>query len=252
MVQLEQGPQGLQGPAGADGADGAVGPQGPQGLQGPAGADGADGAVGPQGPQGLQGPAGADGAVGPQGPQLDYRKDPQDNTLTVQMDGAVGTGPAGADGADGAVGPQGPQGLQGADGADGAVGPQGPAGIDGVSIVSTINNGDGTFTFNYSDNTSFTTSDLTGPQGPSWTITSFDYNQDGSILLNGSAGSGLPIITTQAAWLLDGNWNGGTRGFGTNSSTSVDFKTSNCSRKIPKYRRNDMGRCCNDCTSSSR
>ena len=44
-------------------------------------------------------------------------------------------------------------------------------------------------------------------------------------MLNGSAGSGLPIITTQAAWLLDGNWNGGTRGFGTNSSTSVDFKT---------------------------
>ena len=41
-----------------------------------------------------------------------------------------------------------------------AVGPQGPTGIDGVSIVSTINNGDGPFTFRYSDNTSFTTSDL--------------------------------------------------------------------------------------------
>ena len=193
--------------------------------------------LGPQGPAGIDGVSivstinNGDGTF-----TFNY----SDNTsfTTSDLTGPQGIqGPAGADGADGAVGPQGPQGLQGpagADGADGAVGPQGPAGIDGVdgiSIVSTINNGDGTFTFNYSDNTSFTTSDLTGPQGPSWTITSFDYNQDTSILLNGSAGSGLPIITTQAAWLLDGNWNGGTRGFGTNSSTSVDFKTDGIVRE---------------------
>ncbi len=38
-------------------------------------------------------------------------------------------------------------------------------GTNGVGIISTIDNGDGTFTFNYSDSTSFTTSDLTGPQG---------------------------------------------------------------------------------------
>ena len=146
MAQLTSGPQGLQGPAGADGADGAVGPQGPQWRQGPAGADGADGAVGPQGPQGLQGPAGADGADG--GLDLKVRKDYRDPQAQTVLMARSGRNPAGIDGADG---------------------------VDGVSIVSTINNGDGTFTFNYSDNTSFTTSDLTGPQGPSWTITSFDY-----------------------------------------------------------------------------
>jgi hypothetical protein len=58
---------------------------------------------------------------------------------------------------DGATGSQGPQGLQGN---------VGPAGANGVGIVSTINNGNGTYTFNYSDGSSFTTSNLTGPQGP--------------------------------------------------------------------------------------
>lgn len=53
----------------------------------------------------------------------------------------------------GATGPQGPQ------------GPAGPPGTNGVGIVSTVDNGDGTFTFNYSNGTSFTTSDLTGPAG---------------------------------------------------------------------------------------
>lgn len=38
-------------------------------------------------------------------------------------------------------------------------------GKDGVGIINTVDNGDGTFTFTYSDGTTFTTSDLTGPQG---------------------------------------------------------------------------------------
>ncbi len=54
----------------------------------------------------------------------------------------------------------------------GPSGPQGTAGNDGVGIVSTVDNGNGTFTFNYSNNTSFTTSDLTGPQGPAGTSAS--------------------------------------------------------------------------------
>lgn len=41
----------------------------------------------------------------------------------------------------------------------------GSSGADGVGIVSTIDNGDGTFTLNYSDNTSFTTSDFRGATG---------------------------------------------------------------------------------------
>jgi hypothetical protein len=77
-------------------------------------------------------------------------------------------GPAGADGdngLDGATGPQGPQGN------DGAQGLQGPAGIDGINgangngIASTTDNGNGTFTFNYTDGSTFTTSNLTGPMG---------------------------------------------------------------------------------------
>ena len=44
-------------------------------------------------------------------------------------------------------------------------GPAGPQGNDGVGIVSTVNNGNGTYTFNYSDGSSFTTSNLTGPSG---------------------------------------------------------------------------------------
>jgi hypothetical protein len=39
-------------------------------------------------------------------------------------------------------------------------------GRDGKGIISTVNNGNGTFTFNYTDGSSFTTGNLTGPQGP--------------------------------------------------------------------------------------
>lgn len=44
-------------------------------------------------------------------------------------------------------------------------GPAGPQGSPGIGIVSTINNNNGTFTFNYSDGSSFTTANLTGPTG---------------------------------------------------------------------------------------
>jgi hypothetical protein len=39
-------------------------------------------------------------------------------------------------------------------------------GKDGKGIVNTVDNGNGTFTFTYTDGTSFTTGNLTGPQGP--------------------------------------------------------------------------------------
>jgi uncharacterized protein (TIGR02145 family) len=56
-------------------------------------------------------------------------------------------------------GPQGEQGPQGAPGQDGL------NGTNGNGIASTVDNGDGTFTFIYDDGSVFTTSDLTGPQG---------------------------------------------------------------------------------------
>jgi hypothetical protein len=78
-------------------------------------------------------------------------------------------GPQGATGPQGEQGPIGLTGLQGPAGEAGPQGPQGvpgPAGTNGIGITSTINNGNGTYTFNYSDGSSFTTSNLTGPQGP--------------------------------------------------------------------------------------
>jgi hypothetical protein len=194
------GAQGPAGPVGAAGAPGAQGPQGPQGLTGPAGPtgpvgpqgdQGIQGATGATGPQGLAGADGADGAQGPVGP-----------TGPIGPAGAQGpTGLAGADGADGAQGPQGDQGIQGA---TGATGPQGLAGVDGADgndgngIASTVDNNDGTFTLTFDDNTTFTTSDLTGPEGPlvsgtngqtlynngtEWVSTSNLYNDGTSIAI---------------------------------------------------------------------
>lgn len=63
-----------------------------------------------------------------------------------------------------------------------------PKGEDGVGITSTVDNGNGTLTFTYSDGSTFTTSDLTGPitngtlgqtlrhNGTTWVATSNLYN----------------------------------------------------------------------------
>jgi hypothetical protein len=184
-IQGPQGVQGIQGPAGADGADGAdgldgltitstvdngdgtftinysdgtsftsgdlTGPQGPQGIQGP------------QGAQGIQGPAGADGANGADGLDgltITSTVDNGDGTFTINYsDGTSFT-------SNDLTGPQGPQGNQGPIGPQGNQGPAGADGDDGVGVASTVNNGDGTFTINYTNGSSFTSVDLTGPQGP--------------------------------------------------------------------------------------
>ena len=65
----------------------------------------------------------------------------------------------------GIQGPQGPQGETGAAGTNGTNGSDGVDGADGKGISSTVDNGDGTFTITYTDNTTFTTSDFTGPTG---------------------------------------------------------------------------------------
>jgi len=66
---------------------------------------------------------------------------------------------------EGPQGPQGDQGPPGPQGVQGLTGAQGPTGQNGNGIVSTTDNGDGTFTLTYTDGSSFTTSNLTGPQG---------------------------------------------------------------------------------------
>ena len=176
------GPQGPQGPQGIQGETGATGATGPQGLAGTDGAQGPIGTTGPAGPQGDQGLQGIQGATGPQGLA---GADGEDGAQ-----GPIGnTGPAGAQGDQGIQGIQGPQGLAGVDGADGN---------DGNGIASTVDNNDGTFTLTFDDNTTFTTSDLTGPEGPlvsgtngqtlynngtEWVSTSNLYNDGTSIAI---------------------------------------------------------------------
>jgi hypothetical protein len=213
------GPQGDQGVQGIQGEPGPTGQPGPQGL---AGADGEDGANGTNGSDGssayqiwinagntgteaqfLVSLAGADGEDGAQGPIGNTGPaGPQGDQGLQGIQGATGPqGLAGVDGADGAQGPQGDQGIQGATGAQG---PQGLAGVDGADgndgngIASTVDNNDGTFTLTFDDNTTFTTSDLTGPEGPlvsgtngqtlynngtEWVSTSNLYNDGTSIAI---------------------------------------------------------------------
>ena len=105
-----------------------------------------------------RGNVGATGAVGQTGPKGDTgaKGDKGDKGDT----GA--TGPQGATGATGAVGPQGPAGV---DGAMGQIGPQGPTGAAGRGITNVVLNSDYTLTFTFSDNTTYTTPSIRGPQG---------------------------------------------------------------------------------------
>lgn len=217
-----QGPAGPQGEQGIQGPTGVTGPQGPQGEIGPAGADGQDGAVGatgpigpqgPAGPQGIQGVAGNDGADGTNGVDGSNGSSAYEIWIAAGNTGTeaeflaslVGAqGETGVQGETGATGPAGPQGNQGLQGIQGATGPQGLAGIDGDDgndgngIASTVDNNDGTFTLTFDDNTTFTTSDLTGPEGPlvsgtngqtlynngtEWVSTSNLYNDGTSIAI---------------------------------------------------------------------
>lgn len=209
------GPQGLTGPQGPIGPQGAIGPQGndgvgvqssidngdgtftivytdgnsfnssdltgPQGIQGVQGVQGIQGAVGPQGltgPDGPQGPVGPQGVIGPQGNEgvgVQSTVDNSDGTFTIiYTDGSSFTssdltGPQGIQGIQGPIGPQGLTGLTGPAGPQGPIGPQGaigPQGDIGVGVESTVNNGDGTFTITFTNSTTFTSVDLTGPAGP--------------------------------------------------------------------------------------
>ena len=149
-------------------------------LTGPTGATGAQGPIGntgATGPQGIQGLTGATGSTGAQGIQgltgngIASTTDNGDGTFTLlYTDGssfttANLTGPTGATGAQGPIGNTGATGPQGLTGATGTTGAQGIQGLTGNGIASTTDNGNGTFTLLYTDGSSFTTANLTGPQG---------------------------------------------------------------------------------------
>ena len=170
------GPSGASGPAGAQGLTGATGAQGAQGIQGATGATGPAGSNGTNGTNGTNGQntlvktttetAGANCTTG--GVKLEYGLDANSNGVLDMAEVNATLTKYVCNGAVGATGVQGPTGLTGANGAQGATGPagtNGTNGTNGVGITSTVDNGDGTFTLNYSDGSSFTTADLTGPQG---------------------------------------------------------------------------------------
>ena len=197
-----QGPIGLTGPAGATGP---AGPQGPVGLTGPAGATGP---AGPQGPIGLTGPAGPAGAAGPAGP--------------VGLTGPAGAtgpagpqGPAGVDGVNGAPGPAGPQGPIGL---TGPAGPQGPAGVDGVNGAPGPAGPQGPIGLTGPAGAT----GPAGPAGPSWTLTTPIFNTNGTVVVNGTAGSGGPVTSATGAWLTAGNTAVTANYIGTNNA--VDFR----------------------------
>jgi hypothetical protein len=213
------GQTGAAGPAGATGATGATGPQGPQGIQGATGPQGIAGTNGTNGTNGQNTlvkttteTAGANCTTG--GVKMEYGLDANSNgvldlsEINATLTKYVCNGAEGATGQTGAAGPQGPQGIQGI---QGATGPAGANGTDGVGITSTTDNGNGTFTINYSDGSSFTTINLTGPSGP-----------QGPIGLTGATGAqgiqGLSGATGPA----------GTNGLNSLIKTTTEPAGSNC------------------------
>jgi hypothetical protein len=170
-----QGPQGPQGPQGLQGLQGVTGTQGPSGIgitstvnngNGTYTFNYSDGSsfttanlTGPQGIQGTQGLQGIQGTAGVQGAAgVGITSTVNNGNGTYTFNYSDGSSFTTAN----LTGPQGVQGTQGLQGIQGAAGAQGAA---GVGITSTINNGNGTYTFNYSNGSSFTTANLTGPQG---------------------------------------------------------------------------------------
>lgn len=183
---------------------GPIGPQGEQGIQGESGPQGIQGETGAQGLPGIDGINGQDGLDGSDGLSayqvwLNLGNTGTEADFIASLTGPQGeqgiqgeTGPQGEQGLAGPAGPTGPRGLPGDPGNDGLDGSDGNDGLSayetwlslgnsgteqdfidsltgpsGNGIDATTDNGDGTITFDYTDGTSFTTSNLTGPSGAS-------------------------------------------------------------------------------------
>ena len=203
----------MPGPTGPQGATGPQGPKGDKGDTGDQGSQGEVGPVGPQGIQGIQGPQGATGGDGPQGIAGNDGADGNgivsatnngDGTFTLLFDNGTTfttddlTGPQGAAGATGSAGAQGIQGPQGETGPAGPQGDTGAAGASGNGISSTVQNNDGTITFNYSNGTSFTTDNMMGSTG----------TQGAKVIQTYSTAKPQYYITTSSSSENTFGWNG--------------------------------------------
>ena len=102
-----------------------------------------------------------------------------------------------------AIGPAGPTGLTGPIGPTGLTGPIGPTGLTGPA----------------------------GPAGPGWTLTTPILNANGTMTVNGTAGSGGPVTSTTAAWLTSGNNPVAAGNFmGSINNADVKFRSNNTER----------------------
>ena len=153
---------------------------------------GGSGATGLTGPTGTAGT----GSTGPTGP-----------TGTVGATGAAGaTGVTGVTGAAGATGTAGATGATGVTGAVGATGVTGSAGATGVTGAAGATG-------------------ATGATGPNWTITSNNFNANGTQAIVTTIPS--TITSTNGAWLTTGNstLTAGTNYIGTNDAVDFVVKT---------------------------
>ena len=183
-VQGEAGPQGPAGAAGADGVDGANGSDGSSAYQiwTAAGNTGTEaqflaslvGAQGEAGPQGPAGAAGVDGANGSDGSSAYQIWTAAGNTGTEAQFLASLVGAQGEAGPQGEQGPTGPQGLEGS---------------AGNGIASTTDNNDGTFTLNFDDGSTFTTSDLSSDISD--LETAISYIPGGALNIGDFVGGGI-------------------------------------------------------------
>jgi len=166
----DQGDQGVKGDTGSQGPQGDIGKTGDTGARGAAGTNGTDGAKGDQGVKGDTGSQGAKGDTGGQGIQGEPGKQGDQgvkgDTGSQGLKGDTGAaGAAGAKGDTGAAGAKGDQGIQGIQGIQGLKGDTGAKGNTGNGIAKTSEKAKGEITFEYTDGTSFTTSNLIGPRG---------------------------------------------------------------------------------------
>ena len=205
------GPTGLTGPAGPTGSTGLQGTIGLTGPTGPTGATGVAGPAGPTGATGLTGPAGPTGATGVAGPA-----GPTGATGLTGPAGPTGatgplglTGPAGPTGVAGATGPTGTTGVAGPVGATGPIGLTGPAGATGTTGAAGPTG-------------------ATGPAGPATSITSDNFQTDGTLSIITSVPQ--TVNSSNKAILVGGNTSTSDIGLGTNSNYSIDFRTNNIVR----------------------
>lgn len=253
------GGSGSTGPTGPTGTAGAIGATGADGVTGATGTNGIDGVTGATGPTGT-GIAGATGVTGPTGPvgPTGVGSGTPGTTGATGPTGSTGivgsTGVAGATGATGSIGSTGSTGATGVAGSTGATGSTGTIGSTGSTGATGVAGATGSTGSTGATGAVGTTgptgvagatgsTGATGATGPTWTLSTLTYNTNGTITLNGTAGSGGPLTTTSGSWLTTGNSGtvAGTNYIGTNDAIDWVMKTGGAAATNERARISSTG-----------